>query len=182
MLRSVSISVVTALLLTCPVNSWADDPRNSQRPRIGLVLAGGGAKGFAHIGVIKVLEEMRIPIDFVAGTSMGALVGGLYASGMSSDQLEELILGLDWDDLFHDNPVRKDLSFRRKKDDSEFLVKIPVGFRDGKFTTPRGLIEGQKINLLIKSLFLPVRQVQDFDELSIPFRSTDGFWWTAVSF
>lgn len=171
MLRSVSISVVTALLLTCPVNSWADDPRNSQRPRIGLVLAGGGAKGFAHIGVIKVLEEMRIPIDFVAGTSMGALVGGLYASGMPSDKLEELILGLDWDDLFHDNPVRKDLSFRRKKDDSEFLVKIPVGFRDGKFTTPRGLIEGQKINLLIKSLFLPVRQVQDFDELPIPFRA-----------
>ena len=171
MLRSVSISIATVLLLTCPVITWADEPETPQRPRIGLVLAGGGAKGFSHIGVIKVLEEMRIPIDFVAGTSMGALVGGLYASGMPSDQLEELILGLDWDDLLHDNPERRDLSFRRKADDSEFLVKIPVGFRDGKFTIPRGLIEGQKINLLIKSLVLPARQVQDFSQLPIPFRA-----------
>lgn len=171
MLRSVSISIATVLLLTCPVITWADEPGAPQRPRIGLVLAGGGAKGFAHIGAIKVLEEMRIPIDFVAGTSMGALIGGLYASGMTSDRLEEVILGLNWDDLFHDNPVRRDLSFRRKKDDSEFLVKIPVGFRDGKFTAPRGLIEGQKINLLLKSLFLPARQIRDFDELPIPFRA-----------
>jgi len=171
MLRSVSISIATVLLLTCPVITWADEPETPQRPRVGLVLAGGGAKGIAHIGVIKVLEEMRIPIDFVAGTSMGALVGGLYASGMPSDQLEELILGLKWDDLFHDNPERRDLSFRRKKDDSEYLVKIPVGFRDGKFTHPRGLIEGQKIELLIKSLVLPARQIQDFDELPIPFRA-----------
>jgi NTE family protein len=171
MRRSVFIVIVTVLLLICPVSTWADEQEAPQRPRIGLVLAGGGAKGFAHIGVIKVLEEMRIPIDFVAGTSMGSLVGGLYASGMSSDRLEEIILGVYWDDLFHDNPVRKDLSFRRKTDDSEYLVRIPVGYRDGRFTSPKGLIEGQKINLLIKSLLLPASQIQDFDKLPIPFRA-----------
>ncbi len=93
MLRSISISIATVLLLTCPVITWADEPETPQRPRIGLVLAGGGAKGFSHIGVIKVLEEMRIPIDFVAGTSMGALVGGLYASGMPVvNHIEEKLL------------------------------------------------------------------------------------------
>ena len=171
MLRSVSISIATVLLLTCPVITWADEPETPQRPRVGLVLAGGGAKGIAHVGVIKVLNEMRIPIDFVAGTSMGALVGGLYASGMPSDQLEELILGMDWDDLFNDNPARKDLSFQRKKDSSKFLIKLPVGFRKGKFTTPKGLIAGQKINLFIKSMVFPASHVQNFNELPIPFRA-----------
>jgi NTE family protein len=169
--RSICCCAVAAFLLSCPFLVQADEPDPPQRPKIGLVLAGGGAKGIAHIGVIKVLEEMRIPIDYIAGTSMGSLVGGYYASGMSSDRLEELILDLDWNDLFHDNPARRDRSFRRKKDDSEFLINLPVGFRDGKFTRPRGIIEGQKVDLVIKSMVLPARDVADFDDLPIPFRA-----------
>ena len=162
---------VAAFFLLCPLTVQAEEPDPPQRPKIGLVLAGGGAKGIAHVGVIKVLEEMRIPIDHVAGTSMGSLIGGLYASGMSSDQLEKLILELNWDDLFKDDPDRRDLSFRRKKDDSAFLIDMPVGYRNGKLTRPRGMIEGQKINLLIKSLVFPARDVEDFDDLPIPFRA-----------
>ena len=171
MSRKFSLWVSLACLLVLPVSAQAEEDGAVQRPRIGLVLAGGGAKGFAHVGVIKVLEKMRIPVDFIAGTSMGSLVGGLYASGMSSDCLENLILDLDWEDLFRDDPKREDLSFRRKRDDSQYLVKTPVGFRKWRLTTPRGVIEGQKINLLLKSLLLPARQVRDFDELPIPFRA-----------
>jgi NTE family protein len=169
--RSICCCAVAAFLLSCPFIVQADEPDPPQRPKIGLVLAGGGAKGIAHVGVIKVLEEMRIPIDYIAGTSMGSLVGGYYASGMSSHRLEEMILNLDWADLFKDNPHRRDLSFRRKKDDSEFLIDLPIGFRNGKFTRPRGIIEGQKVDLLIKSVVLPARDVADFDDLPIPFRA-----------
>jgi len=169
--RSICCCTVAAFLLSCPFIVQADEPEPPQRPKIGLVLAGGGAKGIAHIGVIKVLEEMRIPIDYIAGTSMGSLLGGYYASGIPSHRLEELALGLDWDDLFHDNPDRRDISFRRKKDDSTFLIDLPIGFRDGKFTRPRGIIEGQKIDLFIKSMVLPARQIEDFDDLPIPFRA-----------
>ena len=90
------------------------------RPRIGLVLSGGGARGAAHVGVLKVIDEMRIPIDAIAGTSMGAVVGGLYASGMSAAEIEELIRSLNWQDAFQDRPPREELGFRRKQDDREF--------------------------------------------------------------
>src|SRR5512139_4225308 len=94
-------------------------PEASQpaRPKIGLVLAGGGAKGAAHVGVLKVLEEMRIPVDYVAGTSMGSIIGGLYASGMSPADIEREIKNIDWTDVFIDEPNREDRSFRRKTDD-----------------------------------------------------------------
>jgi NTE family protein len=114
---------------------------------------------------------MRIPVDFIAGTSMGALVGGLYASGIPADRLENLVLDLDWEDLLQDDPDREDLSFRRKSDDTQYLVRTPVGLRNWKLRAPKGAIEGQKINLLLKSLLLPARQVRDFDELPVPFRA-----------
>src|SRR6188508_435993 len=141
------------------------------RPRIGLVLSGGGARGAAHIGVLKVLEENRVPIDAIAGTSMGAVVGGLYASGLSAADIERVMTSVDWQDAFRDRPARKDLNFRRKLEDQNFLVKFPLGLKGRRFRLPRGLVQGQKLTQLLRGLTLPVAQVQDFDDLAIPFRA-----------
>jgi NTE family protein len=110
------------------------------RARIGLVLSGGGARGAAHVGVLKVLEDMRVPIDAIAGTSMGAVVGGLYASGLNARQIEKLMTSINWQEAFQDRPAREDLALRRKQEDESFLVKFPLGFRDYHVVLPRGLI------------------------------------------
>jgi NTE family protein len=141
------------------------------RPRIGLVLSGGGARGAAHIGVLKVLEELHVPVDAIAGTSMGAVVGGLYASGLSAADIERVMTSVDWQDAFRDRPARKDLNFRRKLEDQNFLVKFPVGIKGRRFRLPRGLVQGQKLAQILRSLTLPVAQIQDFDRLAIPFRA-----------
>src|SRR5688572_31210284 len=107
-----------------------------RRPRIGLVLSGGGARGAAHVGVLKVLEEMRVPIDAIAGTSMGAVIGGLYASGMSAAAIEREIDSIDWEDAFRDRPARSLLNFRRRAEDDDFLVQLPLGFREGRLHLP----------------------------------------------
>ena len=142
-----------------------------ERPRIGLVLGGGGARGAAHIGVLKELERQRVPIDAIAGTSMGAIVGGLYASGMSADELVELVGSLDWADALSDEPKRENLSFRRKQDDAQFPVDIELGVRGTDLVLPQGVIQGQKLDLLLRQLTLQVSQVDDFDDLPIPFRA-----------
>src|SRR6187549_4305194 len=113
------------------------------RPRIGLVLSGGGARGAAHIGVLKVLEENHVPIDAIAGTSMGAVVGGLYASGLSAAEIERIMTSVDWEDAFRDRPARKDLNFRRKLEDQTYLVKFPLGLKGRRLRVPRGLVQGQ---------------------------------------
>ena len=95
------------------------------------MLSGGGARGAAHVGVLKVLDEMRVPIDAIAGTSMGAVVGGLYASGMSGAEIETLIRSLNWQDAFRDRPPREELGFRRKQDDRNFLVRYALGVNEG---------------------------------------------------
>jgi len=141
------------------------------RPRIGLVLSGGGARGAAHVGVLKVLEEMRIPIDAVAGTSMGAVVGGLYASGLSAQEIEKLLLSVDWQDAFRDQAPRRDLGFRRKQDDRNFLVRYALGINSEGFKLPKGLIQGQKLAQVLRGAALPVAEIQDFDRLPVPFRA-----------
>ncbi len=141
------------------------------RPKVGLALSGGGARGAAHIGVLRVLEELNIPIDYIAGTSMGSIVGGLYVSGMTPDEIEAAMLAIDWDHVFQDDPLREDRPFRNKQDDRNYLVGAKPGFNDGKITLPTGLVQGQKFNLILRQLTLPVRDVQDFDQLSIPFRA-----------
>jgi NTE family protein len=141
------------------------------RPRIGLVLSGGGARGAAHIGVLKILEENRVPIDAIAGTSMGAVVGGLYASGLSAADIERVMTSVDWQDAFRDRPARKDLNFRRKLEDQTYLVKFPLGLKGRRFRLPRGLVQGQKLTQILRGLTLPVAQVQSFDQLGIPFRA-----------
>ena len=153
---------------TTNADASAQDP---VRARIGLVLSGGGARGAAHVGVLKTLEEMRVPVDAVVGTSMGAVVGGLYASGMSAAEIEKLISSIDWQDAFRDRPSRKDLAYRRKQDDRDFPVRLPLGLKGGKFLYPRGLIQGQKLNQMLRLQTLPVSQVESFDDLPIAFRA-----------
>lgn len=147
------------------------EPTAIENPRVGLVLGGGGARGAAHIGVLKELERMRIPIHAVAGTSMGAIVGGLYASGMTSTELEQLIESLDWDDAFQDGNSRQNKSFRRKQDDSAFPIQFELGVKDGDLHLPRGLIQGQKLQLILNEQLLPVSGIDNFDDLPTPFRA-----------
>ncbi len=99
----------------------------SERPRIGLALSGGGARGAAHIGVLKVLEREHIPIDYIVGTSMGSIVGGMYASGLSPEEIETQLIAVDWDDVFDDKIDRENRSFRRKTDDRLWLIDRKPG-------------------------------------------------------
>ncbi|MEE8525925.1 MAG: patatin-like phospholipase family protein [Thermoanaerobaculia bacterium] len=140
------------------------------RPKIGLALSGGGAKGLAHIGVLRVLEEQNVPVDYVAGTSMGAIVGGLYALGMNADEIEATVRSIDWNDIMEDKPARRDLSFRRKSDDLRYLADLELGLKKGKIRFPGGLRTGQKLMFTLQSLTLPAAGVSDFDDLPIPFR------------
>ena len=132
----------------------AADPAPPAQPKIALVLSGGGARGIAHIAVLEALEEQRIPIDCIAGTSMGAIVGGLYASGFSPAQIRTALLELDWADLVTDRPPRRDLGYRRKEDDASDLINLEMGIRDGRLLLPRGLVTGQKIAVALESLTL----------------------------
>jgi len=143
----------------------------AERPRIGLVLGGGGARGAAHIGVLKELERHHVPVDAIAGTSMGAIVGGLYATGMSVAELEELVSSLDWAAALSDDPRRKDLSFRRKQDDAQYPINLEVGLREDELLLPMGVIQGQKLDLLLRELTIDVAHISDFDDLPIPFRA-----------
>ncbi len=149
----------------------APDGGGSARPRIGLVLSGGGARGLAHVGVLRVLDEHRVPIDAIAGTSMGAVIGGLYASGMTADEIEILVGTLDWNEAFRDRPPRSDLNFRRKQDDREFLVRFPLGVKGGSFRVPRGLIQGQRLTQILRRETIAVAGIGDFDRLPTPFRA-----------
>jgi NTE family protein len=162
---------VLLMLALVSGTSAAETPQHPGRPRIGLVLSGGGARGGAHIGVLKVLEQERVPIDAIAGTSMGAIVGGLYASGMSADDIEARLTSIDWQDAFRDRPPRRELTFRRKQDDNSFLVRFPLGVRGGAFRLPKGFIQGQKLTRMLREFTAPVAAVSDFDQLPVPFRA-----------
>ncbi len=141
------------------------------RPTIGLALSGGGARGLAHIGALRVIEELAIPIDYIAGTSMGSVIGGLYAAGLSPDEIERAMLEMDWVDIFSDRPHRSEQSFRRKQDDRSDYLDFEIGLRHLKPVLPKGLIAGQKLTLAIKVPELYTSIDQDFDDLPIPFRA-----------
>ena len=142
-----------------------------ERPRIGLCLAGGGARGGAHIGVLKVLEEMRVPVDCIAGTSIGSIVGGLYASGMSPAAMDSAVLSIDWFSVFDDVPPRRLTNFRRKEEDYRPFFKFEAGIGKDGIALPGGLVTGQKLLFLLRKLTLHTTGIDDFDELPIPFRA-----------
>lgn len=143
----------------------------AKRPRLALVLSGGGARGLAHVGVLKVLERERIPVDIITGTSMGAIIGGLYASGMTATDLDRELSRIAWDRLFASRIDRQDLSQRRKEEDFEFSATIEFGLRDGEVRVPTGTLSSRGLEALLRRLTLPVRNVRQFDRLPTPFRA-----------
>ncbi|MGE3164613.1 MAG: patatin-like phospholipase family protein [Planctomycetota bacterium] len=140
------------------------------RPRIGLVLSGGGARGAAHIGVLEMLETLRIPVAAISGTSMGSIVGGLYAAGYSPDELQEVFRTVDWTSAFTNRPARRTLAFRRKEEDRDFFAGIDLGWKNGALRLPRGLVRGQELVTILTRLTDARRAASRFEELPIPFR------------
>jgi len=159
--------IIIAFITLIAIAVSAQKPEIHKRPKIGLVLSGGGAMGFAHIGVLKVLEEAGIPIDYIGGTSMGSIIGGLYAIGYSADSLKKIIKGQNWQELFTDRFPRTYLSFEEKKNDGKYIVPFPLS--EGKFQLPVGLIPGQNLELLLSKLTWNAIEINDFNKLPIPF-------------
>lgn len=141
------------------------------RPRIGLVLGGGGAKGFAHIGVIAELERRRIPIDVIAGTSMGAVVGSMYAIGNDGPGIERIARAIDWVTVFDDATRRSDLSFRRKREVRDILLNFRLRIDDGRPVLPSGVLGGQRLFAAVQELLAPWRATENFNDLPIPYRA-----------
>ncbi len=139
----------------------------SRLPRVGLVLSGGGAKGFAHLGVIKVLEEEGIPIDYIGGTSMGSIVGGLLAGGLTVDSIIAIVERQDWEYLLSDAIRRQDLSLLEKMDRDRFILSLPLTKKG--IQLPEGIIRGQHIENLFHALNAPVYDINDFSKLPIPY-------------
>lgn len=182
MRRALGAGWLAALLLALPAAAQTDlpgaattpqpaRPQTSAAARVGLVLSGGGARGLAHIGVLKVLERERIPVDLIAGTSMGAIIGGLHASGLSAAMLEQELASISWSQLFNSRVDRQLLSQRRKEEDFEFSPAIEVGMRGGELRAPQGTLSSRGLELLLRRFTLPVSRVEHFDALPTPFRA-----------
>lgn len=153
------------------------------RPVIGLALGGGGARGLAHVGVLKALDQMRVPVDCVAGTSMGALVGGVFATGMPVGEMERRVREADWDEFFASRIRRQEEVFVRKEDDRIHTTNLRIPARNGRIGLPRGAVYTQKIELFIRELTQSI-QAEDFSRLPVPFRAvgTDLETGAAVEF
>ena len=129
-------AILIALLSTTPVSTaLGNDNNHNKRPKIGLALSGGGARGLAHIGVIKALEEKNIPIDYIAGTSMGSIIGGLYATGMSPEDLEWVMNSIDWDDALNPSPKRQLKDYRQRQVDKKYIADLEVGIVESSVKT-----------------------------------------------
>jgi NTE family protein len=151
--------------LLLPITSFSQE--TTKRPKIGLVLSGGGAKGFAHIGVLKVLEEAGVKVDYIAGTSMGAVIGGLYASGYSATQIDSIFYNTDFDELLQDYIPRSSKSFYEKRNDQMYALSLP--FDKLKIGVPIAFSKGMYNYNLLSKLTHKVRHVRDFNKLPIPF-------------
>jgi NTE family protein len=161
-------ALIAAACLAAASSGLAQEAR---RPRIALVLGGGGARGAAHVGILKVLEENRVPVDFVVGTSMGSIVGGLYAAGRSPEEIDTVFHEILWTDLFADWPTQDWLSFRRKRDLEKYIdLEFGAGIKKG-FKLPRGFIAGQKLGFELRKHTVSVAGVDDFDKLALPYRA-----------
>lgn len=164
------ILIVCALLLAPRAFSLAapaDESAADRRPKVGLVLSGGGARGIAHVGVIKVLEEAGVRVDYITGTSMGSIVGAMYAIGYDAATLEKLALSMDWNDILADGVSHRDMSMQEKLGDGRYAFSFPL--RNGRITLPSGFIPGQKLSMELSRLTLPVHRVRDFGHFPIPF-------------
>jgi NTE family protein len=165
-----------AVAALCVSDARADDARvcaatASGRPAVGLALSGGGARGAVHIGVLEALEELRVPVDCIAGTSVGAAIGGFYAAGLSGAEIEQVARAIDWNAALFNATPRGDRSFRRKQDDRLFFVNLRPGIQDGRLALPTGLVQGQVIDTILTRTVIQAHDVHDFDRLATPFRA-----------
>lgn len=165
-------AVCTLLLSAKPLDAQepgarSDDSSDAERPRVGLALSGGSARGFAHVGVLQVLEEAGVPVDAIAGTSMGSVVGGLYSSGLSTDELRAVAAEVDWGRMFSDAPDRRNLPVERKVEQGRTVFGLPI--IDGSPRLPSGIVQGQRITQLLTGLTWHVHPVRDFRDLPVPF-------------
>ena len=176
--RTTYLPVVTILLLgfVSPglvhgqdTAAGAPPPSSTERPRIGLALSGGGALGLTEIGVIKWMEENHIPVDRIAGTSMGSIIGSMYATGMTPEEIQKFAEKIDWDQAFLPEPGYAEISYRRKQDRRDFLVAAPFGLKHG-LKGPNGLNSGQAAGLLLDRIAFADAGITNFDDLPIPFR------------
>ena len=161
--------VIRKLLIWLAISSVCVLTAHAGEPKVVLVLSGGGARGVAHIGVIKALEQMRIPIHGIVGTSMGAVVGGLYASGYSPEQMERVVARADWPAIFSDDPERQAFRFRRKREDASLLVRAASGVGWDGIKLPKGMVHGHHLKTFLTRHTLHVSDIDDFSRLGIPF-------------
>jgi NTE family protein len=166
-LRADRRMIAPVLLLTAFL---ATSVGHAEGGRVGLVLGGGGARGAAHIGVLKVLERERIPVHVITGTSVGAIIGGLYSAGYSAEEIETIITSIDWIDIFRDETARPELPMRQKETDLGILADLEIGLVAGRLTIPMTLVRGQKLDLFLRKMFMGRSDVRSFDDLPIPFR------------
>lgn len=181
MKKRLFLNLLICLSFLLSFTSYAQNDTSSvvQRPKVGLVLSGGGAKGAAHIGVIRYIESLGIPIDYVAGTSMGSIVGGLYALGYSSDEMLEIISNVDWNRVISNNVQREKISFTEKYDQSRQIVSIPfsddeddedeIQTQNFRNTLPDGIVSGDNLLNLFNSLSIGYADSVSFDSLPVPF-------------
>ncbi|MDR2906378.1 MAG: patatin-like phospholipase family protein [Bacteroidales bacterium] len=162
------LALVVSFLQLVAQNFKLDSFRfGPERPKIGVVLSGGGAKGIAHVGTLKMLEELNIPIDFIGGTSMGAVIGGLYAMGYTAEQLDTVIWETDWMNLFNDAPNRQYVGISEKANTDPYQLRI--AFDPKQMTFTRGMINGQHIDNMLNHYFLEAYETPNFSDLKIPF-------------
>jgi NTE family protein len=164
------VAFVIAMTGSAPAAELPESPP-AERPRIGLVLGGGGAKGGAHIGVLKVLEELRVPVDCVVGTSMGALVGATFASGTPPADIERLITDINWGETVGGLGSRDRMPIERKLSPRPYSNSLEFGIKEGEFRTASGLVASQNIEDTIRILVSDTRETRRFDDLAMPFRA-----------
>ena len=157
-------SLLTLAFVCCFVSLTAQ----TTRPKIGLTLSGGGAKGLAHIGILKAIDSAGLRIDYLTGTSMGGVVGGLYAIGYSGDTLEKIMRAVDWDLLLTNQSTLRSLFMEEKNEYGKYIIELPWINHD--FRLPTGVLEGQELWLRLAESFYPVHDIKDFDDFDIPFR------------
>ncbi len=171
LLRLVCLMMVSIPLVAIAQESASLSESPVDRPKIALVLAGGGAKGAAHIGVLKALEELRIPVDFITGTSMGSYIGGLYATGMSASEIESLIYSVDWNSGYRDRVSRSQRRVRDKEYEDRYQLTTDLGLRWGEIHAPKGVVQGQNMLRILRVTSGNLSSFESFDELAIPYRS-----------
>jgi NTE family protein len=158
--------IITILLISLPLYLFSQD--TIRHPKIGLVLSGGGAKGFAHVGALKVIEEAGLPIDYITGTSIGSIVGGLYAMGYDAATLEKVVGSQNWEALLSNESKREFVPAITKEEESRYLLSLPVKAK--KIAIPEGFLNGQKVMELVTYLSYGYHDVADFSRLPIPFK------------